>query len=132
MDTGVKLPVIAMANGGQATKVGTSTCTSVLTLFAWGDASIDAAMKNRGITKVHHVDWDVSNVLGIIGTYKVTVYGEHRRMNANFIQQSTAKDASFESLETVSFEFADNRPEVITQRKLQALTNSNPQVRQAT
>ena len=74
--TGVKLPVIATANGGQAPKVGTSTCTSVLTLFAWGDASIDAAMKNGGITKVHHVDWDVSNVLGIIGTYKLTVYGE--------------------------------------------------------
>ena len=74
--TDVKLPVVATANGGQSSKTGTSTCTSVLTLFAWGDASIEAAKKNGNITKVYHVDWDASNILGIIGTYKVTVYGE--------------------------------------------------------
>jgi hypothetical protein len=33
-------------------------------------------MKNGGITKIHYIDWDVKNILGIIGTYKVTVYGE--------------------------------------------------------
>jgi len=53
------------ANDGQATKVGTATCTSIL-WFAWGDASLDAAMKNGGITKIHHVDWNAFNILGII------------------------------------------------------------------
>ncbi len=47
-----------------------------LGMVAIGDASIEAAKKNGGITKVHHVDWAVENILGIIGKYRVTVYGE--------------------------------------------------------
>ncbi|MBW2664606.1 MAG: TRL-like family protein [Deltaproteobacteria bacterium] len=74
--TELKLPVTATANSGQATKVGTAECISVLALVAIGDASIEAAKKDGGITKVHHVDWEVENILGIIGKYKVTVYGE--------------------------------------------------------
>ncbi len=74
--TELKLPVDATSNTGPATKVGTSECMSILTLVALGDASIETAKKNGGITKVHHVDWDVENILGIIGKYKVTVYGE--------------------------------------------------------
>ena len=74
--TNIKLPVTATANSGTATKVGASQCTSILGAVAIGDASIEAAKKNGGITKVHHVDYDVKNILGIIGTYKTTVYGE--------------------------------------------------------
>lgn len=55
---------------------------------------------------------------------------EQSRANANCIQQSNSKDASFGSRETESFVNEDNRPEVITQRKLQGLTQSIPQVRQ--
>jgi hypothetical protein len=73
--TNVKLPVIATA-ATDAPKVGTSECKSYFGLVAVGDASIDAAMKNGGIRKVHHVDWEASNILGIIGTYKTVVYGE--------------------------------------------------------
>ncbi|MCP4115538.1 MAG: TRL-like protein family [Desulfobacteraceae bacterium] len=74
--TGLKLPVAVTANKGIAPKVGTAECTSILSIIATGDASIETAKKNGGITKVHHVDWDVENILGIIGRYKVTVYGE--------------------------------------------------------
>ena len=74
--TELKLPVAVTTNSGTPTKVGTSKCISVLTLIAIGDASIEAAKKDGGITKVHHVDWEVENILGIIGKYKVTVYGE--------------------------------------------------------
>ncbi len=74
--TNIKLPVTVTANNGTATKVGTSQCTSILSAVAIGDASIETAKKNGGITKVYHVDYDVKNILGIIGTYKVTVYGE--------------------------------------------------------
>ena len=56
---------------------------------------------------------------------------EQSRANANRIQQSTSKDKSFRSLETASFGIDDNRPETITQRKLQELMKSSPQVRQA-
>jgi hypothetical protein len=73
--TEVKLPTEATgANAGS--KVGTSQCISILALIAMGDASIEAAMKNGGITKIHHVDWSAKNILGIYGEYKTTVYGQ--------------------------------------------------------
>jgi len=73
--TELKLPVDAGTNARNL-KVGTAECMSVLGLVATGDASIEAAMKNGGITKINHVDWEAKNILGIIGNYKVTVYGE--------------------------------------------------------
>lgn len=73
--TEMKLPV-AGDSAGQSLKVGTAECTSILGLVATGDASFEAAMKNGGIRKVNHADWDAKNILGIIGTYKLTVYGE--------------------------------------------------------
>ena len=74
--TGVKLPMAATGNSGASAKTGEATCTSVLAVVATGDCSIEAAKKNGGITKVNHVDWEVQNILGIYGTYKVIVYGE--------------------------------------------------------
>ncbi len=75
--TELKLPVTATsAYSGKSEKVGTAECTSVLTLVTTGDASIETAMKNGGIRKIHHVDWEVQNILGVIGKYKVVVYGE--------------------------------------------------------
>jgi hypothetical protein len=44
--------------------------------IATGDASIEAAMKNGGIKKVHHVDTQVKNILGIYAEYITIVYGE--------------------------------------------------------
>lgn len=74
--TDVSLPVNATANVGKGAKVGEAKCTSVLSLIATGDCSIDAAKKNAGITKVYSVDWKANNILGIIGNYKVIVTGE--------------------------------------------------------
>jgi TRL-like protein family len=74
--TGVKLPMAATGNSGVSTKTGEATCVSVLAVVATGDCSIEAAKKNGGITKVNSVDWEVKNVLGIYGTYKVIVSGE--------------------------------------------------------
>ena len=68
--------------GGQVTeaeessKVGTSEATSILSLFATGDASVEAAKKNGGITKVSHVDYHTTNFLGIYGKIVTTVHGE--------------------------------------------------------
>jgi hypothetical protein len=69
------LPVAVTANGDEALKKGTSSCNSVLALFAFGDCSVDEAAKDGGITEIHHVDWDARNFLGIYGTYELTVYG---------------------------------------------------------
>jgi len=72
--TQMKLPVTATSNAASQ-KVGTAMCTSVLSMVATGDCSIDAAKKNGHIQKVSHVDWDAKNILGLYGEYKVTVYG---------------------------------------------------------
>ncbi|RKY02293.1 TRL-like protein family [Candidatus Poribacteria bacterium] len=57
-------------------KVGTASCYSLLGLVALGDASIEAAMKNGGIKKIHHVDFKSYNLLGIYSKFTVIVYGE--------------------------------------------------------
>jgi len=57
-------------------KVGRSFCISVLGVIVIGDASINAAMKNGNITKIHHVDYSVMNILGCYSRYQTVVYGE--------------------------------------------------------
>lgn len=72
----LKLPVCATANPSNSPKVGTAQCVSYCGVVAIGDVSIHTAMKNGGITKIHHVDWEVESIAGIIGKYKIIVYGE--------------------------------------------------------
>lgn len=72
----LKLPVAATGAKIANLKIGKSECKSILGLIATGDASISAAAKNAGITTIHHVDWEVENILGVIGTYRCVVYGE--------------------------------------------------------
>ena len=74
--TELKLPVDVTGNGGKAPKVGTAECQSVLSLVATGDCSVETAMKQGGVTKVHYVDWDSKNILGLFGQYKLVVHGE--------------------------------------------------------
>jgi hypothetical protein len=73
----LKLPVDATGNKlvGQM-KSGTAECKSYCGIVAIGDASIDTAARNGGIKQIQYVDWEVESILGIIGKYKVTVYGE--------------------------------------------------------
>ncbi len=74
--TELVLPVAVTSNGAASPKVGTAECTSILAMVATGDCSIEAAKQNGGITKVHHVDWDVKSIMGIQSVYKLTVYGQ--------------------------------------------------------
>lgn len=76
MYTDIKFPVEATSNKGPATKVGSAECMSVFGLIAIGDASIETAKRSGGITEVQHVDWEAKNILGIIGKYRVIVYGQ--------------------------------------------------------
>ena len=57
-------------------KRGEASFTSILGLIATGDASLKEAMQQGGITKIHHIDQEVTSILGIISTYKIIVYGE--------------------------------------------------------
>jgi hypothetical protein len=56
-------------------KHGQSMCEGYL-FVAVGDASIQAAMENGGITRIHHIDSEELNVLGIYARQIIHVYGE--------------------------------------------------------
>jgi hypothetical protein len=73
--TDVKGPLEANSVG-TATKTGEATCKSVLGLVATGDASIEAAAKNGGITKIHHVDFKSWSLLGFYAEFTTIVHGE--------------------------------------------------------
>lgn len=70
------MPVNATSNPvGQ--KVGTAKATGFLgVLFFDQDASIQAAAKNGGITKISTVDVKAGNILGLVVTYETIVTGE--------------------------------------------------------
>lgn len=66
---------VSMGNGGNSSKKGEAKATGILGVCL-GDCSIEAAMKAGGITKVHHVDSKVKNILGVYAEYITVVYGE--------------------------------------------------------
>ena len=63
-------------NNVKSTLRGEACVKSFVSLFTFGDASIDAAKHSAGITKVATVDYDVMNVLGVYGEYCTVVKGE--------------------------------------------------------
>ena len=74
--TELRLPVAATSADLSDLKVGTASCRSILGMVATGDSSIQTAAKSAGITQIHHVDWEVKNILGVIQETTVIVYGE--------------------------------------------------------
>jgi TRL-like protein family len=72
--TDVSGAVLATGNA-KGTKVGTATSKGII-FVATGDSSIKAACDNGGITKIEHVDYHVTSVLGLYNETTVTVYGE--------------------------------------------------------
>lgn len=60
-----------------ATRSGSSTCTGFLWVFGSGDCSVNTAMRNGKVTKVHHVDAQTKIVLwGAYTEVTMTVHGE--------------------------------------------------------
>ncbi len=57
-------------------KTGEACAESVFGWVTWGDASVQAAAKNGGITKVGAVDSKINNYLGIYAKYCAVVTGE--------------------------------------------------------
>jgi hypothetical protein len=66
----------AVTSNNVGTKVGTASAKSILGIVATGDASVNAAAQNAGITKISHVDYRSTHILGFIATFEVMVYGE--------------------------------------------------------
>lgn len=61
--------------GVSSAKSGEACAQSLFGLFAFGDASIETAKKNAGISKVATVDHSTTNIL-VYGQYCTVVYGE--------------------------------------------------------
>ena len=72
------LPALSMDTSAQSrAHVGKASCSSYLWLVNVGDCSVQAAMDNGGITKIHHVDTEfVSYLLGIYWKFTTVAYGE--------------------------------------------------------
>lgn len=89
----VKGPIMATtAFGGTAT--GEACATSILGVYASGDASIDAAKKAGGIAQVVAVDQHTSNILGFYAKYCTVVYGKR----GGAAKAKAGSDAGSESL----------------------------------
>ncbi|MCG8392263.1 MAG: TRL-like family protein [Pseudomonadales bacterium] len=71
----VKAPLTATASTEKPTRVGRASTRSILGVIASGDASIQTAARNGGITEIHHVDYESQNFFGVLAEYTVVVYG---------------------------------------------------------
>ena len=56
-------------------RLGVSCLTTILGLVATGDASIESARRNGGITLISSVDETSNSILGVYGKYCVVVRG---------------------------------------------------------
>ena len=73
--TDVKQGEMATSNI-RGSKVGTAKASCYVGLVAVGDASVDTAAKNGGITRISHVDSHKKSILGIVTSTTTIVYGE--------------------------------------------------------
>lgn len=65
----------SVTTAAAATKEGKACANSTLGLVATGDASIEAAKANGGITTVSHVDHSAKSTLGIVSEWCTIVRG---------------------------------------------------------
>src|ERR1035441_2201218 len=72
--TDVSGPIGATSNTA-GSKMGQASSTGIICV-ATGDSSIKAAAANGGITKISHVDYHTTSILGVYAKTTVTVYGE--------------------------------------------------------
>ncbi|MBW1689996.1 MAG: hypothetical protein DRG87_00665 [Deltaproteobacteria bacterium] len=72
------MPTINLqANAASQTKAGKATCYTYVWVVTVGDCSVATAMKNGGLTKIHHIDTEIKSILGgIYARHTIMVYGE--------------------------------------------------------
>jgi len=75
--TPAQMLTVATDANAKPVKVGSASSVAVLGLFAGGDGGLSAAMKDGGITRVHHVDHNITLFLyGVYVSDTVIVHGE--------------------------------------------------------
>jgi hypothetical protein len=77
-DIKTPIPSLSINTDAQGTAhVGKASCASYVWVVALGDCSVQAAMQNGGISKVHHVDSEITSYFfGIYTKFTTVVYGE--------------------------------------------------------
>jgi hypothetical protein len=77
IDSPVQSLAVTIDPAAKPTKRGTAATRALLGLFAWGDGSVEAAMKDAGITRIHHIDHNAKQFLsGFWSSDTTIVYGE--------------------------------------------------------
>ena len=71
-----KAPLSTEGKWDVGSKSGEASSFSVLGLYASGDCSISAAARNGGLKKIHYVDYEYFNVIGIWQKATVIAHGE--------------------------------------------------------
>jgi hypothetical protein len=74
--TDMKYPLDAEAGKVPGPKTGKAEAQSILGWIAQGDASLQAACADGGISEIHTVEAHAWSILGILAKYTVTVTGE--------------------------------------------------------
>jgi len=77
--TNIMAPIdIESGTGKQiGSKTGEASTVAILGMVAFGDAGLNAAARNGGITRIYHVDYRFLNVfLGTYCKFTTVVYGE--------------------------------------------------------
>jgi hypothetical protein len=78
--TDIKTPLPKLAINTDASArghVGKASCESYVWVVSLGDCSVQAAMENGGVSKVHHTDSEFkSYFFGIYSKFTTVVYGE--------------------------------------------------------
>ncbi|HZM00979.1 MAG TPA: TRL domain-containing protein [Planctomycetota bacterium] len=57
-------------------KRGMSEVYTFLGLFAYGDGTVDAAMRQGGLTTLHHADYEYECLLGLLAIRRTFAYGD--------------------------------------------------------
>jgi hypothetical protein len=70
--TDVKDGLAVTGNAGSS-KVGTAEAKGYVGVVALGDASIQAAAREAGITRIHHVDYQAKSYVGVYTIYTINV-----------------------------------------------------------
>ena len=73
--TDIKDGMAVTGNAGSS-KVGTAEAKGYVGVVAMGDASIQAAAREAGITRIHHVDYQSKSYVGVYNIYTIVVYGD--------------------------------------------------------
>jgi len=75
--TNIDAPVSpAVAGRPIGDRKGEAISKAVLGLFAWGDASVAAAVREGGISEPRHIDYEYFNIFGIYQSFTTIVYGD--------------------------------------------------------